>query len=104
MAKAKKQKQGYAAELQKSFNQWNHINIHGSSDPGHPDGVNMNLVRSHILYYKKKIEEEMSLLPYPEIYYREAPPEVENGYMARVDEIRENAKKSLAAYKADPDY
>jgi hypothetical protein len=41
---------------------------------------------------------------YPKVYYRETPPEMERDYMARPDEIRENAKKSLEIYKADPEY
>jgi len=104
LAKAKKQQQDYGAELQKSFDQWDHLNVHGGSDPGWSDGVNMNLVRNHISNWKRKNKEEMSLLPYPEIFYRETPPEVDRDYMARVDEIRENAKLSLAAYKTAPDY
>ncbi len=57
----------------------------------------MNLVRNHIMYYKGKIEE--TLPPYPEIYHREIPPEVDMDYIARPDEIRENAKISLAQFE-----
>ena len=104
MAKAKKQQKDYAAQLQASFDSWNHLNVHGGSDPSWADGFNMNLVRNHILHGKREIEENMPSLSYPEIYYRETPPEVDGHYMARADEIRENAKKSFAAYKVDPDY
>ena len=41
---------------------------------------------------------------YPAIYYRETPPETDRDYMARSDEIRGNAIKSLEVYKADSDY
>lgn len=83
----------YEAALKNSFDRWNQLNEHGGSDPTFADGVNMNLVRNHIMYYKEKIEE--TLPPYPEIYYKETPPEVDADYIARPDEIRENAKISL---------
>ncbi len=83
----------YEAALKNSFDRWDQLNEHGGSDPTFADGVNMNLVRNHIMYYKEKIEE--TLPPYPEIYYKETPPKVDADYMARPDEIRENAKISL---------
>ena len=46
----------------------------------------------------------MSPEDYPEIYYKEIPPEVDQNYMARSDEIRAGAKVSLARYKSDPNY
>ena len=104
MAKKKQQQKDYTAEIQKSFDRWDHLNVHGGSDPTWTDGVNMNLVRNHILYGKREIEENMTPLLYPEIYYRDTPPEVDRDYMARADEIRVNAKRSLEAYKVDPDY
>jgi len=104
LAKKKQQQKDYTAEIQKSFDRWDHLNVHGGSDPTWTDGVNMNLVRNHILYGKREIEENMTPLLYPEIYYRDTPPEVDRDYMARADEIRVNAKRSLEAYKVDPDY
>ena len=104
MARTKKQQNDYAAELQKSFDRWEHINVNGCNDPFWSDGANMNLIRNHIYYYKHKIKETLTPGQYPEIYYLETPPEVDRDYMARVDEIRASAKKSLEAYKAAPDY
>lgn len=104
MAKAKNKSIDYAAQLQVRFDHWDNININGGSDPSWADGVNMNLVRNHILHGKREIEENIGGLAYPEIYYRETPPEVDSSYMARADEIRQNARKSLEAYKASPDY
>jgi len=69
-----------------------------------PDGCNLNLVRNHILYYSGKIEETMPPEDYPAVYFKEIPPEVDQSYMARQDEIREAAKAALARYKADPNY
>ncbi|MDR1208791.1 MAG: hypothetical protein LBK41_00505 [Clostridiales bacterium] len=103
MAK-RKQSEDYAAALASEFERWEHIYKKGCSDPIWPDGVNLELLHNHILYYKRMIEETMPEAKYPEIYYRDAPPEVDRNYMARSDEIREHAKASLAAYLADPDF
>ena len=51
----------------------------------------------HVL--QGKIEE--TLPPYPEIYHRETPPEVDMDYIARPDEIRENAKISLMQFEGN---
>ena len=100
----KKQQEDYAAELQKSHERWAYIYEFGSSDPHWEDGSGLHLVRNHIIYYRGKIEETMQPEDYPEIYYKEIPPEVDRDYMARHDELRANAKASLAIYKADPNY
>ena len=68
------------------------------------DGFNMNIVRNHIIYDKRKCQEELEEKDYPKEYFRETPPQVDNYYMARMDEIRENAKSSLLVYKADENY
>ena len=64
----------------------------------------MNIVRNHIIYDKRKCQEELEERDYPKEYFRETPPQVDNYYMARMDEIRENAKSSLLVYKADENY
>lgn len=87
--------------LTDSFERWEHLYTYGGSDPLWEDGCNLNLLRNHIIYNKKKLEE---LEYFPEIYYRQTPPEVDDRYMARVDEIREHAKKSLAKYTADKNF
>ena len=104
IAKRKKQQEDYPAELQKSFERWEQLRVDGGSDPFYADGSNMNLVRNHILIGKRRIEETMTPEEYPKVYYRETPPEMNQDYMARVDEIRANAKKSLEIYKKDPEY
>lgn len=99
-------------ELTRSFERWEYIKEYGCSDPFWGDGVNMNLVRNHIISYKRQINEilreehENSLFstPYPDVYYRETPPEVSNKYMAREDEIRARAAEQMALYEQNPDY
>ena len=83
----------YAAALENSFARWDFIHEYGCSDPFWADGVNMNLVRNHIMYYKQQLSEEATLFLLPKAYYREVPPEVDNNYMARPDEIRQNAAR-----------
>ena len=100
----KRQQEDYAAELQKSHERWAYIYEHGASDPSWEDGVNLNLVRNHILYYRDKIKDNMPPENYPDAYFKEIPPEVNQKYMARSDEIRTAAKESLARDKADSNY
>lgn len=83
------------------FARWEHLYTCGGQDPCWEDGYNLNLVRNHIIHDKRRLEE---LEYFPEIYNKETPPKVDNKYMARVDEIRECAKRTLAIYYADSDY
>lgn len=98
---SKKQEPNLEEELKQEYDRWNYLYTHGGSDPFWSDGCNMDLVRNHIIYTKKKMEEVGQLT---DTYYRDLPPVVEKNYMARADEIRNNAKKSLEAYKKHPDY
>lgn len=98
-----KNKTDYVKELHDAFERWEHLYHQGGHDPFWSDGTNMNLIRNHISYYKDKIEEIFSTETYPEIYYRELPPEMPQDYIARADEIRESAKLSLSLYKSDSD-
>lgn len=91
----------YAAALEKSFARWDLIRENGCSDPFWADGVNMNLVRNHIIFYKQKLSEETTLFLLPEAFYRETPPLVDNDYMARADEIRQNAARSMQKIDED---
>ena len=91
----------YAAALENSFARWDFIHEYGCSDPFWADGVNMNLVRNHIMYYKQQLSEEATLFLLPKAYYREVPPEVDNNYMARPDEIRQNAARTMQIIDAD---
>ena len=92
----------YAAELEKSYARWDHLKEYGGSDPFWPDGVSMNLVRNHIIYYKEQLaKQENTLFELPEAYYRELPPETDCDYMARPDEIREDARKAMERIDTD---
>ena len=92
----------YAAELEKEYARWDEVFTRGGSDPFWTDGVNLELTRNHILHYKEQLaKQDNSLFGLPDIYYRETPPEVDPNYMARPDEIRENARKAMKIIDAD---
>ncbi len=99
---SRKHETDYAAELENDYARWDEVFTKGGSDPFWTDGVSLNLVRSHIMYDKQKLaERENTLLGLPDVYYREIPPEVDCNYMARPDEIRENARKAMEIIDAD---
>lgn len=99
-----KNKQDLLQELSLSFNRWDTLYSEGGSDPFCSDGSNLNLVRNHIIYYKRIIEEIHPELMESDIYMRQTPKEVSNNYMAKADNIRENAKRTLNILKNDENY
>ena len=100
----RKHETDYAAELESSFARWDELFKNGGSDPFWTDGVSLNILRNHIIYYKEQLsEQENSLIGLPEIYYRETPPEIDCNYMARPDEIRENARKAMETIDSNED-
>ncbi len=99
---SKKHETDYAAELENNYTRWDKVFTEGGSDPFWTDGVSLSLIRSQILYCKEQLaKQEKSLLGLPEAYYLETPPEVDCDYMARPDEIRENARNAMEIINAD---
>jgi|LSQX01.1.fsa_nt_gb molybdopterin converting factor small subunit len=90
--------------LEERYERWEDLNTNGGSDPNWADGTNMNLVRNHIIYYKNKIKEICPEGQYPEIYYKELPPEVDPNYMAKEKEIRSAAIANLKMLLENKDY
>lgn len=97
----KESKTNYEKELIADHNRWNQLYKYGGSDPFWSDGCSLNLIRNHIIYDRERLEEQNQ---FPEAYYWEIPPEVDNGYMARADEILLHAAKALNVYRSDPNY
>ena len=93
----------YNAELENLYERWDHLYEHGGSDPFWSDGTNLSLLRTQIINCKRKIEEENTMFLLPDAYYRDIPPEVSRNYMARSDEIKENARKAMAIIDANKD-
>lgn len=99
---SRKHETDYAAALENDYARWDELFTKGGSDPFWADGMNLNLVRNQIIYDKQKLAEcDNSLFGLPEVYYREIPPKVDPNYMARPDEIRENARKAMEIIDAD---
>ena len=96
MAKKRTRAEELQENLQKDFQRWEYLNTHGGSDPLYEDGFNMNIVRNHIIYDKRKCQEELEEKDYPKEYFRETPPQVDNYYMARMDEIQGKIAKKLS--------
>lgn len=74
------------AELKQSFANWDEIKENGTSDPAWPDGVNINLVRNHIIFHKREIERLSAGQLFPPddpIMDKPVPPEMPNDWMAK---------------------
>ncbi|MBR2890361.1 MAG: hypothetical protein IKC09_08820 [Oscillospiraceae bacterium] len=77
------------ADLAEDFARWDHLSKEGCSDPFWPDGVNMNLVRNHIIYHyqllREKIEQPVQLSLFDTGMdlsgERPVPPKVPDNYM-----------------------
>lgn len=93
-------------QVQESYESWNHYHERGGTDPTWTDGCNMNLIRNHILFDKRQIEEicAENNMDLPDAYFRPMPDRVPDGYMARTEEIMEHARASLACYEEDVNY
>lgn len=76
--------------ITESIKRWNHLFNYGGSDPAWPDGVNMNLVRNHISFFKHEIETICveTELPVPDEYRLPTPPYIDNNYFARPESER----------------
>ena len=102
------QMQEAVAELVERYNRWQDLYKNGCFDPNYCDGVNLNLVRNHIHFAKRKIEklvEEHKELSFPEEYEKiEIPQEVSNDYMANPEKIIREAKETLSAMEEDENY
>lgn len=96
-------KKELGARISERIDKWNHLCEFGGTDRLCTDGANMNLVRNHIRIAKTQCEKELNG-DYPEEYYYPTPDIVDTEYMARAEEITQNAQKTLEIYKTHPDY
>lgn len=95
-----KEARASSAESQKH---WLDIYENGCSDPTWPDGVNLNLVRNHIIHYQGIIRECCDELG---VEYTETdiPPQVDADYIAKPEVIVRDAKRALDELSSDPNY
>ena len=75
--------------LEERFQHYDEVLENGCNDPLWADGVNLNLIRNHIIIAKRNIEEVFSVEDYPDVYY-----------MAKPDKIREKAKEVLDMFNS----
>lgn len=80
--------ESYRKDIQRELAHWHFLRDHGGQDPFWPDGVNMNLTRNHIIYARRQIVEicEENDWALPAEYFLPLPPEVQDGYMANLDQ------------------
>lgn len=85
---ARKEKVPSPKELESNllfdYARWKHIYDYGCQDPSYEDGVNINLVRNHILYGKEQIEKHLgdNFHLYPDCYFFPLPVKLPNDFMA----------------------
>ena len=93
-------------QCRQSYEQWDNIFANGCQDPFWEDGVNLNLVRNHIIYYQNRITDLCEENGYfkPEICFREPPLKVDQHYMAKKAEIEQAACNSLQDIEQNKDY
>lgn len=102
MGKKKQSKWEILKELENNlidrYHRWMQIFNEGSSDRMYPDGTGTYLVRNHINYYKRCIEELLlgDFIAYPDSYWYPEPCELPKAFMA-ID--REVDGKLLTANK-----
>lgn len=102
--KQRSRKEQLAEVIRESHEQWKRLWKNGGSDPFWTDGVNLNLVRNHIIYGCRLCEEELQEGDYPEEYYLPLPEKVPQNYMVKSDEIRQKASELMQSIKKNPDY
>ncbi|MCM1220627.1 MAG: hypothetical protein NC548_39680 [Lachnospiraceae bacterium] len=106
MAKKKKpapeqELQQYRESLMESYERWGEIKINGSNDPAWPDGIGLDLTRSHIRHYQFKIAETCMEQgwPYPPEMGLPVPPEAPRGYMAGLDQTERVERLKSTGYE-----
>ena len=88
-------------ELEESFQRWDNELYNGGSDPYYSDGLNMNLLRNHIIAYKTQMKETGEL---PQIYHRKTPEELPDSFMAQAENIYQTAIDIFRQCRDDMDY
>ena len=73
-----------------TITRWKQHKQNGCNDPGWPDGVNMNLLRNHLISYKRQIKELCAEhnLPLPKEAFLSDLPYTDQNYFAKPDSER----------------
>lgn len=96
------QLQTLCASLKEDHIRWQKLYAEGGQDPCYTDGVNLNLIRNHILHFHEVAEKicRENRLERPTVLDEPVPPEVDVDYMAQKGKILAQAEKALAEAKA----
>lgn len=96
----------WALQCSVSYEQWQSIFENGCQDPFWEDGINLNLVRNHIIFFQRQMNDLCEEIGYlnPEICSREIPKAVDPHYMVGTEEIYDQARKVLAQIEIYNDY
>lgn len=97
------------AEIEYLFNHWGDVYKNGCHDPTWHDGVNLNLLRNHIIYYYRLLDEKLSMPEQLSLFNdtgqpqsrKPAPPEVSSEYMAKPGELLSNDEAALESMLSD---
>lgn len=98
MNEAQKEWDEYRQEIPRELVHWGHLREHGGQDPFYPDGTNMNLTRNHVIHAKRRLRELAAEHGWnlPEEYYFQTPPEVDDNYMANLDQKKRVERLSIS--------
>lgn len=85
------------------YRRWRDVYLNGSSDPFWEDGCNLELVRNHIIYAKKQIEQVLkdNYFLYPDAYFYPVPDHVDHKFMA-VDRYITCRREVLKSTRTQP--
>lgn len=88
-------------ELVEELKHWQYLREHGCQDLFWADGVNMNLTRNHIIYYKMRLRELCPDGNLPEEYFLPTHPEVDDNYLAPKGKYFETRKERIESCPYD---
>jgi hypothetical protein len=91
----------YTKQLVETLNRWEKQHKNGCNDPFWPDGCNLNLLRNHMFYYKRKIRElcEQIKTDIPGEYFLPIPPYIDSNYFAKPNSKRAKRIKSVPGWE-----
>lgn len=102
----------YAQEIRREIATWLNHRDYGCNDPFWADGTNMNLIRNHVIYDKRQIDELCAEhgLPVPPERHIETPPKVPDQYFAgtpsgpRWERLNAMGDRLITSRRAVPHY
>lgn len=93
-------------EAIRSYDRWQFIYENGCSDPNWEDGVNLNLVRNHLIYYKREISKLCKEHGFEktQVLFRKLPSRVPAHYMAKAADLKQQAAELLYEIESSRNY